>query len=112
MSMFMFDTAKPITQMAFNPAKTEHDITLSGYIYTQLNRKDESTIIADGSLTDLKLKAHKGEKWYLIDNLGNKLKGGAKGEWYIKRISQAAEHFITELNALKIEFTITIKKYR
>lgn len=98
--------AKPVTQVAFNKSKTTHDITLNGFVYI-------NTEIGCGldKFTELKNIANTGETWYLIDNLGNKLKGGGKGVWYVKNIRQTASDFITGLNALKISFSITINKY-
>jgi phage protein U len=98
--------AKPITQVAFNSSKTTHDITLNGFVYI-------NTEIGCGldNFTKFKEICNKGETWYLIDNKGNKLKGGGKGIWYVKGISINSSDFITGINALKISFSITINKY-
>ncbi len=107
---------KPSTEVAFQPDKTNHNISLKGVIYTQINvgKDSNSPIIAAGveSLTNLKLQANKGVKWHIIGENGIHYKGGGKGEWYIDRIQQDSSHFITGLNALKVEFTINLKKYK
>lgn len=98
--------AKPVTQVAFDKSKTTHDIIVNGYIY--INTELGWGLDKFGELKNI---ANTDETWYLIDNLGNKLKGGGKGVWYIKNIRQDASEFITGLNALKISFSITINKY-
>lgn len=105
---------KPVTQVAFNPDKTTHDITLNGFIYI-------NTDLGCGidNFTKFKNICNSSIYWYLMAFRTNKagnvetyqIKGGTKGTWYVKNIRQTASDFITGLNALKISFSITINKY-
>ncbi len=109
------DNKKTSTQLSYQADKTSCDISLKGVIYSQqIITGNKQTSLAAGvkSFDQLKDYANQGVKWHIVDAEGKHHKCGEKGEWYIERIQQDNEHFISGMNALKIEFTINLKKYQ
>ncbi|MFL1781411.1 hypothetical protein ABSA28_01136 [Candidatus Hepatincolaceae symbiont of Richtersius coronifer] len=97
----------PVTQVAFNSNKTAHSLTFNGIIYINSG-------LGTGveNFTKFKNECATGAHWDIIYNQNNQTQTKLQGIWYVKNISQNASNFTNGIEALKMEFTITVNKYQ